>query len=194
MPLARRRILQRWRQAVHMPPSVTSITEEDTSLSQKKSVSNNLVENGGIHRRPFPDKSRTSCIRRTSRDRNAQDRQQNQDPCKLDGLAYVSKPGGVQSPKKPTTTTTFITRDHFLRFANLILLVIPATKATIWLPAYSPFLFLWPGGEYSLTDRGKVVWLWRLSKGITLGTLRVLANMVGSISGNGQRKDGLKSG
>jgi hypothetical protein len=176
-----------------MPPSVASITEENTSLSQGVSASNRLVENDGIHRRLFPDKSRTSCIQRTSRGRNAQDRQQSQDPCKLDGLAYVSKTGGVQSPKKPTTTTTLITRDHFLRFANLILLVISATKPTIWLPAYSPFLFLWPGGEYGLADRGKVVWWWRLSKGITLGTLRVLANMVGSISGNGQRKDGLKS-
>jgi hypothetical protein len=88
-------------------------------------------------------------------------------------------------------TTTLITRDHFLRFANLILLVVPATKATIWLPAYSLFLFLWPRGEYGLSDRGEVVWRWGLSKGITLGTLRVLANMVGSISGNRQRKDGL---
>ena len=32
MPLSRRRILQRRSQTVHMPPSVTSITEENTSL------------------------------------------------------------------------------------------------------------------------------------------------------------------
>lgn len=145
-----------------------------------------------IHRRLFPDKSRMSCIRRTSRGRNAQDRQRSQGPCKSDGLAYVSKTGGVQSPKKPTTTTTLITRDHFFRLANLILLVVPATEAAIRLPAYSPFLFLWPGGEYSFTDGGKVVWGWGLSEGITLGTLRVLANMVGSIIGKRQRKDGLK--
>jgi len=51
---------------------------------------------------------------------------------------------------------------------------------------------MWLGGEYGLTDSGKVFWWWGLSKGITLGTLRVLANMVGSISGKRQRKDGLK--
>jgi hypothetical protein len=89
------------------------------------------------------------------------------------------------------TTATLVTRDHFLRFANLILLVVPATETTIWLPAYLPFLFLWLGGEYGLTDRGKVFWWWWLSKGITLGPLRVLANMVESISGKRQRKDGL---
>ena len=145
-----------------------------------------------IRRHPFLDKSRTSCIRRTSRGRNAQDRQRSQDPCKSDGLAYVSKTGGVQSPKKPTATTTLITRHHFLWSANLILLVVPPTKATIWLPAYFLFLFLWLGGEYSLTNRGKVVWWWRLSEGITLGTLRVLADMMGSISRKRQRQYGLK--
>jgi hypothetical protein len=110
----------------------------------------------------------------------------------LDGLAYVSKTGGVQSPKKPTTTTTLITRDHFLRLEKLILFVVPATETTIRLPAYSPFLFLWPGGEYGLADRGKVVWWWGLSEGITLGTLRVLANMVGSIGGRRKRIYSLK--
>src|ERR1700761_7553880 len=127
-----------------------------------------------------------SCIRRTSRGRNVQDRQRSQDPCKSDGLTHVSKMGGVQSPKKPTTTATLITRDHFFRLASLILLVVPATEAAIWLPAKF-FLFLCLGCEYGFTDRGEVVWGWGLSEGITLGTLRVLANMVGSISGKGQR-------
>ena len=53
MPLSWRRILQRRSQTVHVPPPVASITEENTGLSQKTSVSSDLVEDGTHTSSPF---------------------------------------------------------------------------------------------------------------------------------------------
>jgi hypothetical protein len=93
-----------------------------------------------------------------------------------------------------TTATTFGTGDHLLWLANLILLVVPTTEAAIWFSAHSPLLFLWSCGEYGLTDGGIVVWRWRLCKGITLWTLRVLAEVMGGIGRKRQRDVILKKG
>jgi hypothetical protein len=83
------------------------------------------------------------------------------------------------------TAAALITRDHLLRFTDLVLLVIPATKAAIWLSAYFLLLLLRFGGEYGLSDRGEIFWWKRLSKWIALWTLRIFANEMRSIRGEG---------